>query len=551
MPIELPKTSPYAAERFPLQPRRVQQWLNELPALDLGQTAQSLREALGLANRQEAAPKARMESMELLREAAMRCLARLRRQLVARSLPLSVKTQAAFRLHQDLNWELQTGYAIVLQGSTGKGLWPSRAAALATHRALDLLYREGRMALELYQSLRPGFWKRVYGIYRCAETTGTLSHTPKDDSPAQNLFLHLVLLVLAHPYSLRHGELGKFAEFLRSARPPCLVLRELAPNASGYVSHFDLESDGPPEYAPVGQVEASPRIRTVHLEPLLEQLSELARSTGPGLRTAIIDRSTLPSLLSRKLIENLTSVPARRFSRIPRDDHVEVVFGLGAIHTALVLARRRMRPPPGQGSRAGEVLQQVDSDLIADPAFGTGRYAPNTAASPDDPEHKWQLWNVVNLGAGGYQLHWPQLRPSCAQVGELLVVRTMDGGQARVYAGAVRWMQARSEGDLDIGVQLLGPKVVPLDIQPEDDYLVDNLSTEPGLWLPEVKAIRQPATVVTPVDRYRPGTRVVVTGSRGSYLLELSDQIESTGLFERFSYRVLGRQSRPPGYTTT
>jgi hypothetical protein len=265
------------------------------------------------------------------------------------------------------------------------------------------------------------------------------------------------------------------------------------------------------------------------------------------MRREITDRSALPNALSHKLIRNFTSVPARRFSRIPRSGHVEVVFGLRTIHAALLLARL---PGPHGDSPANEVLQRVDTDLIADPAFGTGRYTARSDTAPEDPRGHWQLWDVVNLGAGGYQLHWPQRRPSGAQVGELLAVRVVDERETRVYAGAVRWLQAREDGDLDIGVQLLAPKVVPIHIQPEEEYLVDNLSANPGLWLPPVKALKQPATVITPVGRFRPGSHVVAVGSRNRYALELGDRVESTGLFERFDYRVLQRRvPTTPPYT--
>ncbi len=531
MTLDLPKVRAHAAERFPLQPRRVQQWLEELPALDLAETTKRLREALELANRQEVSAKARLESLQLLHRAAQRSLTSLRKQLVARSLPLSVKTQACFRLYQDMTWELQTGYAIVARGSSGRHGWPSRHQALSIHRALALIYDEARMAMALYQPHRPGFWKRAYALYRYGETSSTLDYAPRGGRSSQDLFLHTVLLALSHPYSLRYGELDKFAEFLRQTRPPCRILHNLSSNEAGYASYLDLESDTPPEYAPVERIQFTPDIRTVHLTPLIEHLSQVAENSSPGLRTAITDRAAIPNALSRKLIHNLSSVPARRFSRIPRQDHVDVVCGLSAIHAALMHARRT------KTSRA------TGTEPTTDSAFDTGGYAVQDTAGDD----RWQLWEVVNLGPGGYQLHWPHLRPCGAQVGELLAVRVVEAGQTRVYAAAVRWMQARADGYLDIGVQLVAPKVVPIHLQPEDQYLVDNLSAEPGLWLPAVKALNQPPTLIGAVGRFHPGNHVVALGSRGHYVLELSDRVESTGLFERFGYRVLQRapQSHP------
>ncbi len=535
MRFEFPKIRPHAAERFPLQPRLVQQWLKALPDLDLDEAGRKLREALELANRQKAPPRARMESMELLSAAAVRSLMSLRKRLVARSLPLSVKTQAAFRLHQDLSWELQTGYAIALQRMTGKGVWPSRGAALATHRALELLYHEARMAMTLYQSLRAGFWARLYAVYRAGETAGTLDHAPRGALPAQDLFLHTVILMLAHPYGLRYGETRKFAEFLKQYRPPCPILRDLSANAAGYVSCIRLDSDTPPAYVRVRDISPSPDVRTVHLTPLLDLLAGLSQTTGPGTRTAIMDLSALPPALCDKLIRNLGSMPARRFSRMPSKDHVEIVFGLGSIHDALEKSRARSAKKTRRPVQ--ELLQQLDPSLTA-----TAALSPPIETEPASEPNGvgGQLWQVVNMGAGGYQLHWPQLHPSGAQVGELLALRVLEG-PPRVYVGAVRWMQARSDGDLDIGVQLLAPKAVPLRMELEHVAQVDNLSASPALWLPAVKALKQPPTLVTPVGRFDTGNRVVAMATQGQHLLELGDQIESTGLFERFGYRVVQR----------
>ncbi len=531
MPFELPKVRPDAAERFPLQPRRVQQWLKALPDLDLDSTTQRLREALELANRQEAPAKARLESMELLSPTAVRALTALRKRLVARSLPLSLKTQAAFHMHQDLLWELQTGYTLALQEKAHTRTWPSRNTALAIHRGLELLYHEARMAWSLYQSLREGFWRRTYGLFRHAEGNDVLDFAPREALPTRELFLHTAILALSHPYGLRNGEIGRFAEYLKKSRPQCSILLGLPADHGDYVSTLDLGSDTPPEYRPAEDLKPSAGLRTIDLGPLLDALTSLGQTTGPGTRTTITNRAALHSALCRRLIRNLGSVPARRFSRIPRDDHVEVTFGIARIHHALT----QLQPEPS--GTGGAHMPALPHD--------TGEYPAHTATGVQ--ERPWEMWDVINLGAGGYQLHWPQMRPSGAQVGEMLAIRIFDTRRERIHIGAVRWIQARAQGDLDIGVQLLAPRVVPIHLEHEEVYQVDNLSASPALWLPPVRALNQPPTVVAPVGRFQMGARVVVLSTRGTHVLELGARLESTGLFERFAYRAVpGRSETEP-----
>ncbi|MDH3343163.1 MAG: hypothetical protein OEM07_05520, partial [Gammaproteobacteria bacterium] len=148
----------------------------------------------------------------------------------------------------------------------------------------------------------------------------------------------------------------------------------------------------------------------------------------------------------------------------------------------------------------------------------------------DDDLH----WEVVNISAGGYCLRWNSESTSKAQIGELIALheREANGGyEWRI--GAIRWMQFTAQNGLEIGVQVLSPKVIAAEVQ-----RIKKLNEAPfkALMVPGIRPLNQPATIILPAHAFKTGDKLKVEVFEQNIEIKLSEKKEHTGSFTQFQF---------------
>jgi hypothetical protein len=145
---------------------------------------------------------------------------------------------------------------------------------------------------------------------------------------------------------------------------------------------------------------------------------------------------------------------------------------------------------------------------------------------------------VVNISAGGYCLRWNSDDTSRAQIGELIAIQEFDAsGNFAWRIGVIRWMQFIRRSGLEIGVQVLSPKVFAAAAQ-----LSHRPHEEPFecLVLPGIKPLKQPASVILPAHAFRPGDKLKITVMEEETTeIKLNSIREHTGSFTQFQYTSL------------
>jgi hypothetical protein len=123
-------------------------------------------------------------------------------------------------------------------------------------------------------------------------------------------------------------------------------------------------------------------------------------------------------------------------------------------------------------------------------------------------------------------------------VGSLIGVKSPDKDRGgTITVGVIRWLRNDAQPQLFFGIEILAPYAQPVAIK----NLSRKTESAPfmrSLLLPEIRAVNQPQTLVTP-PLFRVGDRLRVDIAGQSVKVKLTKLLESTTTFSQFQFHVL------------
>lgn len=569
MQLHIQQRKPRENSSFDANPAAVARWVETLPVVNIGETARRLYEALGDLGQQDLSPAQRFKALELLRPQVFYVLDALKKHIVGQSFPLGDKARKVARLARELLRELGDGYKIlVLEEVAGRGRRDTRTLTISLHRAMHCL---AQLLLKAYQAYAPhpeGVWSDIHQLYRYSEAqelhrTPVQVEVPEGALPSsiETLYKQILLLALACPYRMRHGEAEEVqARLERWAEHSRLSPMALPGQHPGlFMSH--LASDEPPIYRSLRHGgENDVLCRALDTTELAEDI-RAALSTLP-------EEQPIPTPLQhtlRRLMLAWGVMPKRRFSRSQHSARVSVAMGLATTHY-FVSGEAAFSPAAGNLGDAG---YQEPPRFQAEPVSSERGRAPDAwelepvpqhqdtplqtprphrveiptgldvTAEPDFQSHDWHM---INVSAGGYCLLWDRQENSRAQVGELVGIRELDDPDLFHWRlGVVRWM--KSNTGLELGVQMLSPGAVAVGARPYP-AISQNPQFSRALLLPEIHALQQPATLLLSAPPFRVGGSAIINSHGREVKVKLHKMVENTGSFAQFQFVTLEETER-------
>ncbi|HKJ94116.1 MAG TPA: hypothetical protein VKA32_00635 [Gammaproteobacteria bacterium] len=550
--LSVPKRQPADARTDEYRARAVEDWVQNLPVANLGETSRQVFERLRDANRLELPAAQRLAFLEQLREMVLYVADGLRKHYLGRELPLRDKARRVAGLATVLLQEFALGYEIVVRTGDGRDLG-RRGRAQALQRAL---FVRGRILLEnwlVYQSPPPDTWQRVHALYTTALSTGTADQRLKDDSghyadgrvtPATT-YKHIVLLAVAGPLSLPTVEIIDSWRLLAHWADKAEIVDAGDDRSGNAVFRVPRQTDAGP-HAAVRELDRDDD-RVLLVSTLVSAVERELSRTGQGLafwrRKPLAD--VQPALASRLLLA-LGSVPSRQAARMKARAKVEVVIGLSRIHR--VLAREE-----GQGEDMVEESRQRfearDTNAGRDDHDVWDLIYPNEMMQAMEQEQRRQggahhavehdeasAWHLVNLSAGGYCLLSDPSESNRIQVGDLILLREMARRGMPWQVGVMRWMRSLRDRGLQMGIEILAASAVAVQLRSQhaDGHFGP---VERGLYLPPTSATDLPATLVVPGAHYRTGREVRLRYQRRESTFLLERERETTPQFVQFEFR--------------
>ncbi len=424
------------------------------------------------------------------------------------------------------------------------------------HRLLSDLSRILLRALESYVQPPENFWWEINELYRLAETLELTEYRLVDDEnhtqpniSIEAAYLRSLLMASCKSNQLQQPEIKavfgaleqwvEYADFNTDLKDALLVV--------------DLLSNEGPQYTQLSPKPAE--ARALHTSVIAYEIEAYLK----GINSRIVIPDSLTNHLLTHLAETWSVLKPRSFKRIPNDSVLKVCIGLRATHYFLsggmdfieqlagtdTLMRREVNPfldldyekagleddDPWSQAHDLKIRIPENPNVNADSLITTDEEEPQAL------EQTYQHYEVNSADTcpAGYRVVWSEGAPPKTNVGELVALR--EEKDTRWCVAAIRWI--RQQGKLiSMGVELLAPRAIPVAIRAiqkrggPTDYAR-------GLLLPEIKAIDQPATVITPRVPFVENQKIQIQRQGLQTTAQLLTNTRKTESFNQFTFRML------------
>ncbi|MGD2159698.1 MAG: hypothetical protein PVG94_00840 [Gammaproteobacteria bacterium] len=578
MKLHIPEQNAPAKDATPNHPRKLKKWLAELPHANMGEMTRQIFNAIRDLNRQTMPNKYRMENMEQLREPVRNIFNNLEKYFINRTLPLPERSQKIVNLNQALLQEVSYGYKIIAY-EAANGIdkkVDARMQNMAILRAMRYMSELLLRASEIYEPYPPGTWHDLHQMYSYSEQKGFHNKLvpdpeyPHKKATIEDFYKQAMLFALARPIALRQSDSERVYKKLAEWAQLTHLGNEALENQVNRFFCARVDQDRPPNYLSMKDCKGSPDIRTLETSQLVDTIrKEIRVVESNNDKLAVGDQLSAETL---QVLEMSWGVCAkRRFSRADKGGRIKAAIGLvnAAREIAGEVTEDDDKPAeevmPGKRSQLNISLEAIPEDL------SPGRSKINAAHLKlhelgGDTDGAWDLvakgralteayererqfleevqlglhkerdkhWEIVNVSAGGFCLRWNADTSSRAQVGELIALRDKEpDGSDAWRIGVIRWMQYIRESGLEIGVQLLSPKVLSASAQRSNRPQEEPFEC---LMLPGIKPLNQPPSVLLPAHAFRSGNDLKIRINEREIEIRLGSVKDHTGSFTQFQY---------------
>ena len=553
------------------EPKRVAEWVDALPKMNVGESAKRLYAAIQELNRLKTDAHGRLQIMEAMRGPIHYICQSLEKHFLNRAVVLPPKEAKIASLAQALQHHLAIGYKTVVMQSLARVKKSDKEAKkhcqLAIHRAVT---EQGRVLLrsfQLYFPAPPGFWRELHLLYLLAQRFGMLESLQKDteedgwESSIEDQYLRVLLLATARPNQLRQQQIERVYS---SARYWAQLASITDTKRDDGLFAIDVTSDFPPIYQSLMRRSVLPHnIRYFDASEISEQLRtflQLPEGQSHPVKTFHIPQK-LAADLCRILIQAWGVLSERAFTRIDEQGQLKLSVGLSATHyfvsgkqdfgkmvsgTSRLLSAELNNPFLHSAHGRREALKNNDvwglnmdsAQVSADDSGVTAEINAHDDLGHLAEKDKYPSYqcDIINTSPGGFCVSWKQDAPPQVKTGE--IVGILEQGKSHWCVAVIRWVKQFKNEGVRMGVELIAPKAEACGtqvVQKKGD-VTEYMRT---LMLPELRAIGQPATLITPNIAFNVGCKVNVSENGEISIAQLTKQVTSTPSFCQFQFKML------------
>jgi hypothetical protein len=566
MNLDLPRREQPGRLSFNTSREAIQAWIDDLPLLNTDRTVVLVSGALDQINSLDIPFQQRHEALELLTTPVMCVSTALKKRFLGKPLPL----QAGFQQHatqlSEICNRMAVGYRIVVDDSDSNDTGEP-VLCTAIHRAMRYLSDILLTHYQIYVQYPAGLWEIIHTLSGLAEELRLSTQLVTDitlpattSSSIETIYKQALLLSLACPYRLRQNEI----QYIYSGLLEWATASRLHPvNNTQKLGLFavDLRSDLPPAYRALREdLQAGDNWRILDTSEMAHRMQQsISDQAGyTGKISGLGDAQTMQRLMLAWGI-----MPKREFNRYRQDASVRLITGLNSIHQL-----SRSPAVVNEEDHAGITPTPDDHPQLHDPTLETTTHistvSPSQKTSSSDTRksgdrsrllrgaysaasnsNPGEIWKMQNMSAGGFCLLWDSDSASCAQVGELAAILSLEkNANDHWQLGVIRWMKFTPEHGLELGIQLLPAGAMPVWASAGDSDLQSENRLQ-GILLPGIKAMNQPASLLLPTLPFRSGCVTSLEKAGGAETVKLTQQLENTGAFAQYNFTPVAADSDP------
>jgi len=558
----------------------VRAWVRSLPLTQVQFVSGLLYQALPDVGRFQTTPGNRIQILESLRNPTLQSIEGLTQNFLNQPLILPEPAVKTATIAQALQKHMINGYLVAIRDLCNQANANTDLLTLAIHRAITGL---GLLLLRYYQLYVPisgQLWAELHSLYQIALQLGITENAVVDEYPHLQhcrtitlTYVRALLLACARPNQLRQDEILSTFEVLNELS----ALAQLHDSQTGNHDNLfavALNSNRPPLYRSRFAADENSLLLELNTTQICKRLTEInaASNTESVQNASLRNELQLTSSLTLHLIQAWNLLAQRNFERQESQGALDVAVGLSNIHYQLAgqmnfthFLNRTIGMP--SGDKMGSIFQkrgvmlkntakQKAKEDPWDDAFeisGTPLAGRSIATDSIELAIKKQeaeefkeanpIYHVplIDSSPGGYCIEWRDEIPNQVKAGELLGLR--DPLRNRWSIGVVRWAN-QTKGATQLGIQILAASATPVGLAmihktgDSSEYLR-------GLEIPPLKAINQPATLITNAVSFREygKARIFKRTANGTDTeqqnIQLTRRLFATGAFSQFTYREL------------
>lgn len=515
-------------------------WLRRVPLANVSLAQPILLRQLNLLLRHEMPPGERFSILEALRRSVIEVQADAANIFAGRPLPLAPAEQAALERTLEVWDVLAQGYlrSFAALGNAKSDRTPTLSAVLI-QRTLSV-FADWQVDLCRGEQLPDAvYWQKLHQVFAAAEDLGIAETAVSDPvrhgntrTSALAAYAECNLLSTASPYELPARHIAWVARWARRWGAKLSILKAPPEDIRNRAVPLwvDLDSERPPSHAPQpagnGRWLDTTELRT----SLLARIALLEKGRAPA-ELQLGDDVTQPAagqLLQRMLQRWCAGGAKRREERHVATGGCRVVAGFEAVHFHLG-DRQPFRAP----SRDDATLRREREEFET---FGDRRHSIAADAAQDDSHvENWLVmddWQVLNESAAGLCIARP-LRKG-VRIGSGMLIAVKVGSSERYVLASVRWAVHGENDMLLAGIQLFPGEARAVAIRVIEPGETAGAWRE-GLLLPELPALRVPASLLLPAGSFKLERRIEVMLDYQPQVVKLFRVLDRGIEFERCS----------------
>lgn len=551
--FDVPEQRLQSRGSFDLRPKSIENWLTNLPRANIGMMAKQVYDLLTESNRVIMAPAERQQLLQQLCEPIDYLLEAMEKHYIGLSLPLPSKNKKISLLAQNLLHEFVIAHkcAILDTLNEHKVRYHRRQLAMLMHNHLAFNNRLLKCLNLTYNTVPSSFWREQCLIFQYAEQL-SISEVAVfgNSSPwsVLNRFKQAILLTLSAPYSLAQQEIQQLNSQLTDWVSSCRLLNMSQYTPGQHTQFINLNSDkGPQHCEQLTEFDDGWRIiDTSEITPILEnEISQIQHK----LTSMHLQKETL-----QRVHKQMSTGQRRQFNRTSKPDTFTLAIGTSAIHWMLShhthSAEKKIEQPASYQSSLVRSVEFTDAPDVWNVYRDASTTRPLGQSDLNQPiEYKTYDFNVINESANGFQLHLKEYQQTIGlKVGELISLHKGFNGSGQQFGLAhIRWIHQISAEELIIGVELLAPDAIPVEVslqQKENQKIESAPLMMRALLLPALPAMKQAATLIAP-DTFKAGQEILLHQNDITNTIRLTHISNQCCSHAQFQFDVLKSQPKP------
>ncbi|MEM7218084.1 MAG: hypothetical protein AAF515_06935 [Pseudomonadota bacterium] len=527
--------------------RALAEWVMGLPLANTQLTADRLVIATEEIARVQVSAETRLELLETIRATLEYICSRL-----DNSASNSEAGEDRSKIAQRLQTNLTVGYKAVVRDANPAKDSEREIIPIACHRTMSGLSQTLLRSCQHYVAPSVNLWLELNQIFKVAEQMEFADikfEDPETEAPValslSELYRRTLLLACAKPNQLRSRQLTQVYNALES----WVAETKLTDDADAALFCIDLDKDEPPRYTRLVKERSAPSLRGLQTSVLVYELEAFVR--GDDHRVAIPENFEIPMV--NHLAACWGEIAKRSFRRAPASGPMKVALGMRAAHYFIsggvsfanqlsgadALIKREINPfmPFKLDTPAETALDPWARRIPENPNIIEPEKILVDANKTEEVSEDLSIYDteIVDTSPGGYRIAWKSETPSNLQAGDIMAVREAE--DERWCISVLRWVR-HLDGETQTGLELMAPRAIPVAIRviKKKGGLSDYSR---ALLLPDMAAIRQPATLIAPAILFQEQQKIHLQRQGIQATAQLQEERLRTETFIQFTFRML------------